>query len=217
MDKIKVVIADDQILLRDSMKTIINMDESLEVVAAAANGLEAVNLVEMYHPQVVLMDIRMPVMDGVESIKIIKTKFPEVKVIMLTTFNDEKYIIEALAHGASGYLLKDIEIDKLIKTLKDAAAGQTILPNAVAAKLAEGLSKLSHNKKAETDVSDLDFSEREKEISSMMVQGFTNKQISMALYISEGTVRNYISSIYSKINISDRTQAVLYLKEKGIR
>lgn len=217
MDKIKVILADDQILLRDSIKTIINMDESLEVVATAANGLEAIKLVEMYRPQVVLMDIRMPEMDGVESIKVIKSKFPDVKVIMLTTFNDEEYIIEALAHGASGYLLKDIEIDKLIKTLKDAAAGQTILPNAVAVKLAEGLSKLSHNKKVQPDVSDLDFSEREKEISSMMVQGFTNKQIAMALYISEGTVRNYISSIYSKINISDRTQAVLYLKEKGVR
>lgn len=217
MEKIKVLLADDQVLLRDSLKTIINMDTSLEVVATAANGREAVELAEKHQPQVVLMDIRMPEMDGVESIKNIKSKFPQIKVIMLTTFNDEEYIIEALSHGASGYLLKDIEIDKLIETIKDAAAGRTILPGDVAIKLAAGLSKLTQAKKSEIDISDLELSEREKEISSMLVQGFTNKQISMSLYISEGTVRNYISNIYSKINISDRTQAVLYLKERGIR
>jgi DNA-binding NarL/FixJ family response regulator len=143
--------------------------------------------------------------------------FPDIKVIMLTTFNDEEYIIEALANGASGYILKDIEMEKLLQTIRDAAEGKTIMPHDVALKLAQGLSRISSAKKIESVKADLDLSERELELASMMVQGFTNKQISMMIHISEGTVRNYISNIYSKLGISDRTQAVLFLKEQGIK
>jgi DNA-binding NarL/FixJ family response regulator len=157
----------------------------------------------------------MPEMDGVTCIKNIKKMHPELKVIMLTTFNDEEYIIEALANGASGYFLKDIEMEKLINSIRDCAEGKTIIPHDVALKLAEGLSRISSNKDAEQV--DLDLTERELELCTMMVQGFTNKQISMMIHISEGTVRNYISSIYNKIGISDRTQAVLFLREYGIK
>lgn len=217
MKKIKLLIVDDQTLMRDGLKTVLSLEEDFEVIATASNGVEAIKMAEKYRPDVVLLDIRMPEMDGVTCIKNIKQMYSDMKVIMLTTFNDEEYIIEALANGASGYFLKDIEIDKLVQTIRDCAEGKTVIPHDVALKLAEGLSKISSNKKREMDKSELDFSAREFELSSMMVQGFTNKQISMMIHISEGTVRNYISNIYSKLGISDRTQAVLYLKEQGIK
>lgn len=218
MKDISIIIVDDQALMRDGLKTVLELEKDIKVVGTCKNGLEAVQMVELYKPMVVLLDIRMPEMDGVEAVKIIKDKQPETKVIMLTTFNDEEYIIEALASGANGYLLKDTEIDKLISTIHESVEGRLSIQNEVALKLAEGLSRLNLIKKEKNDLdTELNFSEREMEISSMMVQGFTNKQISAALYITEGTVRNYISNIYSKIEIGDRTKAVLYLKEKGIK
>lgn len=216
MNKIRLLIVDDQALMRDGLKTVLEHEKDIEVVGTGKSGLEAVNLAKLHKPDVMLLDIRMPEMNGVEAVRLIKEKCPDTKVIMLTTFNDDEYIIEALANGASGYLLKDIEIEKLIATVHDAVEGRVIMPSEVASKLAEGLAKLQLKKKENYSREELGFSEREKEIASMMVQGFTNKQIASALFISEGTVRNYISSIYSKINIGDRTQAVLYLKEMGV-
>jgi DNA-binding NarL/FixJ family response regulator len=218
MKDISILIVDDQALIRDGLKTILELEKDIKVVGTCKNGVEAVKMTELLSPEVVLLDIRMPEMDGVEAVKIIKNNHPEIKVIMLTTFNDEEYIIAALAGGANGYLLKDTEIDKLLETIRAAVEGRLSIQNEVAIKLAEGLTKLNFIKKANKGlVEELDFSEREKEIASMMVQGFTNKQISAALYITEGTTRNYISNIYSKIDIGDRTRAVLYLKDKGIK
>lgn len=214
MNPIRIAIADDQTLMRDGLKTVLDLEKDFEVIGTASDGLESVTMVTALNPDVLLLDIRMPTMNGVESLKEIKKIRPSTKVIMLTTFNDDEYIIDALANGACGYLLKDIEMDKLIEAIRDSVQGKMIMPSNVAAKLAEGLSRLSV-KKAELDKYP-GFSDREREIASMMVQGFTNKQISSALYISEGTVRNYISVIYSKIGISDRTKAVLYLKEQGV-
>lgn len=210
--QIRIVLADDQPLMRDGLKTVLELEEDFKVVATAKDGLEACEMVKRYQPEVLLLDIRMPEMDGVKCIKKIKDACPLTKILMLTTFNDDEYIIEALADGANGYLLKDIEVEKLVEAVRDVAAGKMILPPAVALKLSEGLLKISQKKKEDTLAEGLGFSDREKEIARMMVQGFTNRQISLALYISEGTVRNYISSVYEKVGISDRTQVVLYLK-----
>lgn len=217
MKQIKILIVDDQTLMRDGLKSVLSLEKDFEVIGTAANGVEAIKLIEKFVPDLVLLDIRMPEMDGVTCIKNIKKIHPELKVIMLTTFNDEEYIIEALANGASGYFLKDIEMEKLIQSIRDCAEGKTIIPHDVALKLAEGLSRISSNKKKTSEQVDLDLTERELELCTMMVQGFTNKQISMMIHISEGTVRNYISNIYNKIGISDRTQAVLFLREHGIK
>lgn len=217
MSGIKVLLADDQLLIRDGLKTILELEKDIEVVGVAKNGFEACRMAETLQPDLILLDIRMPDMNGVESLKEIKEKYPEIKILMLTTFNDDEYIIDALANEASGYILKDIEIEKLIEFIHDAMQGKMIIPPVVAAKLAEVLTKMSAKKSDKEDISyKLEFSEREREIASMMTQGFTNKQISSALYISEGTVRNYISNIYTKIGIGNRTQAVLFLKEHGI-
>lgn len=214
MMQIRIIIVDDQPLMRDGLKTILDLEEDFIVVATAGNGHEACEAAKRYPAEVMLLDIRMPEMDGVACIKKIKEYCPQLKIIMLTTFNNDDYIIGALADGASGYILKDIEVEKLTEAIKDAVKGKMILPPEVALKLSEGLSKISMKKKESVIAEELGFSDREKEIANMMVQGFTNKQISSRFCISEGTVRNYISSIYDKIGINDRTQAVLYIKER---
>lgn len=211
---INIMIVDDQPLFRDGLKTVLDLEENLSVIATAANGKEALLLLNLITPpDLVLLDIRMPEMDGVETVKHIKQTYPELKVLMLTTFNDEEYVMEALANGANGYLLKDIEIEKLVEAIHDAIGEKMVIPPSVAAKLAQGLHKITP-KKPSSALAEL--SEREKEIAVMLTQGFSNKQIAMALFISEGTIRNYISTIYSKIGVNDRTNAVLYFKNQGL-
>ncbi len=211
MDKIKVLIADDQTLMRDGLKTILELEENMEVVALAKDGLEALALCTNTHPHIVLMDIRMPNMDGVEATKRIKEAYPETTVLILTTFDDEEFIVQALSHGATGFILKDIDGDALIKAINDAYKGSFILPSKIAIKLAGTISKTAKQSE-NTSLASLTLSEKEMEIAKMLAQGFTNKQIASALYISGGTVKNYVSSIYSKIGISDRTAAAIYIR-----
>ncbi|MCX7772016.1 MAG: response regulator transcription factor [Clostridia bacterium] len=216
MNPIKVLLADDQSLFRDGLKTVLGLEPGITVAGMAKNGQEAVELTGSLNPDVILMDIRMPEMNGVEAVKHIREKYGDKKIIMLTTFNDDEYIIQAVANGACGYLLKDIEVEKLIEAIKDAHAGKMVLPPVVYHKLAEGLARLKQSKQDEKSKLPFELSDREAEICRMMVQGFTNKQIASALFITEGTARNYISTIYSKIGMTDRTNAVLYLKELGL-
>jgi DNA-binding NarL/FixJ family response regulator len=209
---ISILIADDQALMTDGLKTIIELEEDMKVVATAVNGREAYELACRYKPDVILMDIRMPVMDGVESTRLIKRQSPETNIIMLTTFNDEDYIIQALSYGANGYLLKDIKADKLLEIIRDSVTGNLYIPASVAAKLTVGLSALSTMpKQPRAGIEEL--SEREKEIAGLLVKGMTNRQIASTLYLSEGTVKNYISEIYSKIGLNDRTKAMAKLSE----
>lgn len=207
---IKVLIADDQTLMRDGLKTILDLEDDIEVIATAENGEIAFKKASELNPDVILMDIRMPIMNGVDSVKRIKSILPKVSVIMLTTFDDDEYIIEALSNGASGYLLKDMPAEKLIEAIRDSLKGQLFIPTNIAAKLISRLYEKETSKK--TFKKDLDLSERELQVSSLLIEGYNNKQISSKLFISEGTVKNYISNIYSKIGISDRTKAALFLK-----
>ena len=212
MDKIKVLIVDDQTLMRDGLKTILELEDNIEVVGTAKNGQEAIEFCRQLTPNVVLMDIRMPGMDGVESTKIIKSQYPAIVVLILTTFNEEAYIIDALAYGASGYILKDIEGDALIKAVNDAYKGAFMLPSDVAIKIAKKLTSTNVVTK-EQKKSLEDFSEREIEIAKMIALGFNNKQIATSLFISEGTVKNYVSSIYLKLGTSDRMMAAANIKK----
>lgn len=207
---IKVLIADDQTLMRDGLKTILDLEEDIEVIATAENGEIAFQKSIELTPDVILMDIRMPIMNGVDSVKKIKSILPKVAVIMLTTFDDDEYIIEALSNGASGYLLKDMPAEKLIEAIRDSLKGQLFIPTNIAAKLISRLYEKEASKN--TLKRDLALSERELQVSSLLIEGYNNKQISSKLFISEGTVKNYISNIYSKIGISDRTKAALFLK-----
>lgn len=210
MEKIKIVIADDQALILDGIKIILEAEDDFEVVAVAKDGAEALEQVIKYNPDIALLDIRMPQMDGVQCMRKIKEAEPKVKVLLLTTFDDQTYIYDAFKYGANGYLLKDITRDKFIRAIRDAMNGETILPSKVAAKLVQSVSE--HNI---PEVADLDFTDREFKIASLLAKGFTNKQISTKLSFSEGTVKNTVSAIYSKINIYDRATAAIYLKEHG--
>lgn len=212
MDKIKLLIVDDQTLMRDGLKTILEIEDNMEVVATAKNGQEAIEACREFRPDLVLMDIRMPGMDGVESTKIIKELYPEIVILILTTFNEDNYIIDALAYGASGYILKDIDGDDLIKAINDAHKGSFMLPSDVAIKIAKRLTT-ANIVTEEQKRSLADFTEREIEIAKMVALGFNNKQIAASLYISEGTVKNYISSIYLKLGTSDRMAAALTIKK----
>lgn len=212
MEKINILIADDQTLMCDGLKTILEIEENFNVMGTAKNGEEVLELCKANKPDLILMDIRMPKMDGVKCTKILKTLYPEIKVLVLTTFNDTEYIIEALNYGAAGYILKDIEGDALIKAINDAYKGSLMMPASVAKKLAEKLSQSTvvvNTHKEEKVLKD--FSQREEEIAKMMTMGFNNKQIASSLFISEGTVKNYISNIYSKLGTSDRFEAVKLL------
>jgi len=214
MEIINILIADDQTLMCDGLKTILELEENLNVMGTVKNGQEVLEFCKENKPDLVLMDIRMPKMDGVKCTKMLKTLYPEIKVLVLTTFNDTEYIIEALNYGAVGYILKDIEGDELIKAINDAYRGALMMPASVAKKLAEKLSQSTvvvNTHKEEKVLKD--FSEREEEIAKMMTMGFNNKQIASSLFISEGTAKNYISNIYSKLGTSDRIEAIKLLKK----
>lgn len=212
MKKIRVLVADDQTLMRDGLKTIFDLEEDMEVVGTAENGDQALQLTGQLHPDVVLMDIRMPEMDGVESTRMIKKQYPATVVIMLTTFNDEEYIIQALSFGASGYLLKDMPGERLIEAVRDGAKGSLMMPSIVAAKLASRLVHMKDDdRKADSELIQT-LSDREKEIAGLIIKGTANRDIANKLYISEGTVKNYISAIYNKIKTNDRAKAIEFLR-----
>lgn len=211
---IKILVADDQNLMRDGLKTILDLEEDFEVVGTACNGKEAYELANETCPDVILMDIRMPVLNGIEAAKLIKAKSNDIPIIMLTTFDTEALIVEALACGADGYILKDIDGERLIQVVKDAYNGDIILPAKIAAKLAVKIFKnesdiLEHS----IDLNSIQITEREKDICKLLCEGYTNKQISEKLYLTIGTVKNYVTSIYSKLGVMNRTTAILFLKK----
>jgi DNA-binding NarL/FixJ family response regulator len=212
---IRVLIVDDQKLMRDGLSAIINASEDIRVVAEGANGHEAVELAGKHRPDIILMYVRMPGMNGVEATKAIKNTLPDIKIIILTTFDDEDYILRGLRDGASGYILKDIEGSKLLESIRSCIRGEVVMPSRVVEVLVNKALNGKSEKQEASGAGDLGFGDREKDVAVMLAQGFTNKQIASALYISEGTVKNYVSSIYSKIDIGDRTKAALFLKERG--
>jgi len=216
--KYKVMVVDDQTLLLDGLTTIINFQDDMEVVGVAENGAKALDLIEQVRPDVVLLDVQMPVLDGVETTKKIKERYPEMIILILSTFANTDVIVECLAHGAKGFLLKDIRGERLINTIRDALTGELVLPSAIAVKLAERLLRFSTNLKDELDKQrikdrNLSFTEREEEIIRLLLKGRNNRQIAAALFIGEGTTRNYISTIYNKLGTNDRAHAMVLLKE----
>lgn len=214
MKKIKIMIADDQTLMRDGLKTILDLEDDMEVIGTAENGKIAYELIKEKTPDIILMDIRMPVLNGVEATKKIKKEFPNIKVIILTTFDDDDYIIEALGNGASGYLLKDIPGDQFIQSIKRIYNNDDlVLPSKIAEKLSEILRNTNSVENKKCSQSEFNFTKREKEIALMIVNGLTNKEIAERLYISIGTVKNYITNIYSKVGVNNRQSAMIILKK----
>ncbi|MDW7739141.1 MAG: response regulator transcription factor [Bacillota bacterium] len=213
--KIKIIVADDQQLMREGLQTIIDLEEDLTTLGTAANGREALNLCRQLGPDIVLMDIRMPEMDGVEATRYIAEECPDTKVIILTTFDDDELIIKAMQAGAKTFLLKDLPSEKLFETIRVTHKGNIMLQPEIAAKLvgrAAGSEKIDTAKVTALE-NDL-LTKREKEILSLMADGLNNSDIASKLFLSEGTVKNQVSVIYSKLGTNDRTQAVLLALNK---
>jgi DNA-binding NarL/FixJ family response regulator len=214
---IKILIVDDQSLFREALKTLLNASSDFEIVGDASNGEEAIRMVLQNSPDVVLMDLRMPIMDGVEATRRILQLNKPTRVIVLTTFDDDENVFEALRAGAVGYLLKDVSSEKLTEAIKAANQGEYFLLPSITAKVVSEFSRISRPtpKNQETFLPD-PLSPREIEIIRLVATGASNKEIAEKLVISEGTVKNHLSSILSKLSVRDRMQAVLKAKELGI-
>jgi DNA-binding NarL/FixJ family response regulator len=201
----KVLIVDDDALIRDSLNILIGMEEDMEVVGTAPNAQAALELCGLHQPDIVLMDIRMPIMDGVLGTKLIRSQFSNIKVIILTTFKDDEYIKEAIKNGAAGYMLKNQSSDSIIESLRAVHKGSVVLEREVAESLT---SMLKHDKKKEQKK--LDITEREWDVLKLVGEGLANKEIADKLYLSEGTVRNYVTVLLEKLDLRDRTQLAIY-------
>jgi DNA-binding NarL/FixJ family response regulator len=206
MSKVTILLAEDQALVRQGLKLMIESDQSLKVTAEAENGKEALELCESHHFDLVILDIRMPVMTGLEAARLIRERFPEIIILILTTFNDEEYALEALRHQVNGYLLKDGEAEELIRSIHSALEGGLAIEDKVAAKVMPALLD-RQTTPPEIDVS---LTEREKEVISLIGQGMNNQEIADTLFLSIGTVKNQISTILSKLDLRDRTQIAIY-------
>ncbi len=211
--KIKVMIVDDQVILSEGIRSVLSSSDELEVIAVAHDGQQALDeMAEGKVPDVMLLDIRMPGMNGVVTTGEVKKKYPSVKVLMLTTFDDSDYILSALNNGACGYLLKDIGATSLIEAIKNAYAGDTILPAKIARKITDAAKMVSSDREIRLRKA-FGLSDREVEIAVMIFEGFNNRQIASALNLSDGTARNYISAIYLKLGSDSRASAIAKMKE----
>ena len=215
-EKIKVMLVDDEQLIRSGLKIMLETYPDIEVIHQAGNGREAFECCKIEVPDVVLMDIRMPVSTGIEGTKLIKEAYPEVKIVMVTTFQDTEYIVEAMQYGASGYLLKDSSYEAIYDGIKVALSGKVVMDATVSEKLVMQ-PKVPVSSIEKTDISSFGLTEREIELIRLVSQGLNNKEISEALFLSEGTVKNNISTILSKLALRDRTQLVIFAYDHHIR
>ena len=214
---IKVLICDDQSLFREALRTLLSVYVDLKVIGEAANGEEALRMAFSNEPDVVLMDLRMPVMDGVEATRRIVQLGKETKVIILTTFDEDETVFEGLRAGAVGYLLKDVSSEKLVEAIRTAARGEYFLLPSITAKVVTEFSRISKPAiRNKDDVMTDPLSPREIEILKLVATGASNREIAKMLVITEGTVKNHLSSILSKLGVRDRMQAILKAKEYGI-
>lgn len=212
MEKIKVIIADDMKILRQGLKAILLQDENIDVVGTAENGQEAYKLCSSLSPDVVLMDMRMPDYDGAYGIKAIKAKYPEIKALVLTTFDDDETIEKALSSGADGYILKEMEDNKIIAAVKSVHSGISVFGDSVFASMRKQLA----TPKQTTKEADVDLTSRELDIIKLIAKGYDNKEISDELCLAEGTVRNQVSHLLEKTGLKDRTQLAVYAVKHGL-
>lgn len=216
MPNLSVFIVDDDPFIRESLTLLIGLDPEIEVAGSAGNGAEAAELIARGpHPDVVLMDIRMPECDGVEGTRKIKAISADISVLMLTTFDDDEYILEALRNGASGYLLKNIPPDRIIQGIKTVHSGNMLIHPDVARKLT-GLLRPAPSSPPETQFAAAGLTAAEQNVVRLIADGMSNKEIAAQLFLSEGTVKNYVTDILGKLGVRDRTQiAILYWKSRS--
>ncbi|MFN2284237.1 MAG: response regulator [Anaerolineae bacterium] len=209
----RVIICDDQAIVRDGLELLLNLERDIEVVGLAQDGAEAVELVAQHQPDLILMDLKMPGMNGIEATRQIRTHYPEVKVLVLTTYDDDEWVFDAIRAGAAGYLLKDTPRAEVIKAVRGTVAGQSFVDPQVTGKLLQQVA--SQQEHPATHITDK-LTEREEDVLRLLAKGLTNADIAARLYLSEGTVRNHISAILAKLGVSDRTQAAVIAIQHGL-
>jgi NarL family two-component system response regulator LiaR len=213
MDKIRILLADDHVVVREGTRELLEREEDLEVVAEAGDGEEAVRLATNQRPDVVLMDIAMPKLDGIEATRRIKAINPAIAVLVLTAYDDDQYVFALLEAGAAGYLLKDVQTNELIRAIHAVYAGESVLHPAIARKVVNRFARPTGRPREESAVEQL--TERELEVLKLAAKGMTNRQIADELTLSIHTVQAHLSNIFGKLGIGSRTEAVLYGLRKG--
>ena len=213
--KIRLLICDDQAIVCEGLRAILSTVPEVNVVDIAHNGMEAINRIPVTKPDLILMDLKMPGMNGIQATKVIREKFPEVRVLVLTTYDTEEWVIDAVRSGAAGYLLKDAPREDLVRAIMETVNGLSHIDPQVAGKL---LSHVAHQPKPSLPDQQLlsELSDREREILQLLGRGFNNTEIAQSLFLTEGTVKNYVSTIFSKLGVTDRTQAALFAVRAGL-
>lgn len=210
---LKVIICDDQALIRDGLEMLLRLEADIEVVGLARDGAEALEQVASRQPDLVLMDLKMPGMNGIEATRQIRARYPAIKVLVLTTYDDDEWLFDAIRAGASGYLLKDTPHEEVTKAIRGTVAGQAFIDPAVAGKL---LQQVSDRPARPATAITAKLTGREVEVLALLARGLPNAEIAQRLHLSEGTVRNNVSAILSKLEVADRTQAAVLAIEHGI-
>ena len=209
----RVLICDDQAIVCEGLSKILSSDPDIEVVGIAFNGADAIALIPNSNPDLVLMDLKMPIMNGVIATRKIRIKFPKILVLVLTTYDDDEWIFDAIRAGASGYLLKDTPPSELTKAIKGTLDGKSYIDPKIGHKI---LTQVASEKLPDRVPTTISLSDREHEVLNLLAQGFTNSDISQQLFLTEGTVRNYTSDIFKKLGVSDRTQAAIIAIRYGL-
>ncbi len=209
----KVIICDDQDIVRDGLELLLKLEPDIEIVGVASDGAEAVELAGQKKPDLVLMDLKMPVVNGVDATREIKAKWPSVKVLVLTTYGTDEWVFDAIRAGASGYLLKDSPREGVLSAIRGTVEGKTYVDPSIAGKL---LNEVSGSKKKPATLITNKLTDREVEVLTLVARGLSNEDIAKKLFLSEGTVRNHVSSIISKLGVADRTQAALIAVQHGL-
>lgn len=209
----RVVICDDQALIRDGLEMLLKLEAEIEVVGTAQDGAQAVDLVARHRPDLVLMDLKMPGMNGVEATRRIRLNYPDVKILVLTTYDDDEWVFDAIRAGASGYILKDTPREDVIRAIKGTVAGKAFIDPSVAGRLLAQVA--SQQTQPSTHITS-QLTEREVDVLRLLARGLSNSEIAERLSLSDGTIRNHVSAILAKLNVGDRTQAAVIAIQHGL-
>jgi DNA-binding NarL/FixJ family response regulator len=213
---VRVLLVDDQALFREALGVLLSVREEIEVVGEAANGDQALRQAAALTPDVVLMDVRMPVLDGIAAIRRLRADQPDVRVLALTTFDDDEEVFAALRAGAVGYLLKDVSSERLVEAVLAAARGESVLQPSVAAKVVARFAQLDDTAVPSAQPLVVPLTDRELEVVRLLGQGRSNREIAAALFLAEGTVKNHVTNVLAKLEARDRTQAALRARALGL-